>query len=75
MNVSFSTTSKAQAEKYLALDQYKYLSDDCKKYVLENLGDIRVQDPMMYPSPQLEIIGDNAQQHYDEIMRLIDNGY
>ncbi len=67
MNISFSTIDKHNAEKYLASPAYNYLSKEAKEVVLKHVGEgkLRVQDPMMYSKPCLEI---TTQEIYDEVM-------
>ena len=70
MNISFSTICPGYAKQYLWGEHYAYFNEKAKNYIMENLGDLRVQDPMMYPSPQIEISGPRAQEHYDKLMAL-----
>lgn len=69
MNIEFSTIDSHNAEKYFKDKRFAWLNEAQKNYVLKNLGDIRVQDPMMYPEPRLAIHNDGA-KHYDAIMDL-----
>lgn len=67
MHVSFSTINQAQARRYFEDPKWAYLNSAAKEVALKYVGEgvLRVQDPMMYPSPQLEI---TEQSVYDEIM-------
>lgn len=67
MNISFSTISQSDAEEFLKHKNFSFLNDKQKKYIKENLGDIRVQDPMMYASPKIEI-HENQQKHHKWIL-------
>lgn len=69
MNIEFSTTQSNYVEQYLKHKDFDWLNKEQKDYVLANIGDIRVQDPMMY-SPARLAIHNNGQKHSDEIMRL-----
>lgn len=75
MNVSFSTTGRAEAERYLSMPCYDYLSKERKEYILNNLGVIRVQDPMMYAKPVIEFSGDKnneaeVRKHYNAVLSI-----
>lgn len=69
MNIEFSTTQKNYVEKYLQHEDFDWLNKAQKSYVLENIGDIRVQDPMMY-SPARLAIHENGAKHSAEIQKL-----
>ena len=69
MNIEFSTTQSNYVEQYLNHKDFDWLNEEQKKYVLANIGDIRVQDPMMY-SPAKLAIHNNGQHHADEISKL-----
>ena len=72
MNISFSTTAKHSAANYLAKPEYDYLNDEAKQYIIDNITNgLRVQDPMMYPSPNIEFHGNEALVHRDKIMELL----
>lgn len=68
MNISFSTIANHNAKDYLSRDCFKWLNDKQKEYVLNNLGDIRVQDPAMYEKPRLEM---TDMKHYNAIMDMV----
>ena len=70
MNISFSTIAHNNAKEYLSRDCFKWLNDKQKAYILNNLGDIRVQDPMMYPNPKIEIHNKQS-EHNKSIMDLV----
>ncbi|MFA5790647.1 MAG: hypothetical protein WC976_06275 [Caldisericia bacterium] len=70
MEAEFSTIQNSYAEQYLKDKSFDWLNEAQKKYILENLGDIRVQDPMMYLSPKLAI-HNNAEKHRKAIMGLV----
>jgi len=63
MNVSFSTTDPATAKKLLKKKGFDWLSRERKDYVIKCLEEdcqsgkerLRVQDPMMYANPKIEI--------------------
>lgn len=69
MKVEFSTTQSNYVEQYLKHEDFNWLNKEQKEYVLANIGDIRVQDPMMYFPARLAI-HNNGQKHSDEIKRL-----
>ena len=69
MNIEFSTTQSNYVEQYLKHKDFDWLNEEQRKYVLANIGDIRVQDPMMY-SPARLAVHNNWQKHSDEIQRL-----
>lgn len=69
MNIEFSTTQSNYVEQYLKHKDFDWLNDLQKEYILKNIGDIRIQDPMMY-SPARLAIHNNGQKHSDEIRRL-----
>ena len=69
MRVEFSSTGHSQAKEYLAHKDYDFLNAVQKDYILKNLGDIRVQDPMMY-SPARVAVHENGAMHSDEIGKL-----
>lgn len=69
MNIEFSTTQSNYVEAYLKHENFDWLNDAQKEYVLANIGDIRVQDPMMY-SPARLVIHNNGQMHADKIAEL-----
>ena len=69
MKINFSTTQINYAQDYLYGEHFKWLNDKQKEYIMDNLGDIRIQDPMMYPKPKIEIHS-NQGKHNDEIMKL-----
>jgi len=73
MNISFSTNANHYATAYLARKEYDWLNTKQKNYILENLGDMRVQDPTMYPKPRIEI-HNNQQKHNSKIMELVGGG-
>lgn len=66
MGISFSTTIKGVAKKYLEDSKYSYFNEEAKKFILENVGEgvLRVQDPFMYPNPKVEI---TSKEVYDKI--------
>jgi len=68
MNISFSTCDFVKAKKYLE-ENFSWLNAKQHLYVLNNLKDIRVQDPLMYEKPQIEIHF-NTKIHYKNIMDL-----
>lgn len=67
MIISFSTICERQARKYLWSEAYSFLPEAAKEEAMKHLGEgkLRVQDPMMYPRPQLEIW---TQEIFDLIM-------
>ena len=69
MKIEFSTTQNNYVEQYLKHSDFDWLNPEQKKYVLANIGDIRVQDPMMY-SPARLAIHENGQKHLEQIQRL-----
>ena len=72
MNISFSTTCASSAKRYFDKPDYDWLNDEAKEYVIANLGDgLRVQDPMMYPQPNIEFHGDDALKHRDRLVELL----
>ena len=73
MMITFSTTQKDRAELFLKDPAYNYLPVAAKVYVLENLGDIRVQDPAMHPKANIEFHGAAAKHHYDAVRKLLDS--
>jgi hypothetical protein len=70
VNVSFSTINKDMAKRYFEHESWDYLSDEAKELALKYCGEgvLRVQDPMMYPSPCLEITDEKI---YKEIMNIV----
>ena len=69
MKISFSTTQSNYVEQYLKHEDFNWLNDEQRKYVLENIGDIRVQDPMMYSPARLEV-HNNGELHSKKISEL-----
>jgi len=69
MDIHFATTEVQAAARFLSDDSFAYLNEAQKRYVLEHLGDIRVQDPAMHPSPSLLVIS-NQETHAREIGKL-----
>jgi hypothetical protein len=69
MNIEFSTTQSNYVEQYLKHEDFNWLNEKQKEYVLNNIGDIRVQDPMMYRPARLAI-HNNGELHAEEIKRL-----
>ena len=69
--LSFSTICPNLAKIFLGAKNYKYLNQEAKDYVIEHLGEIRVQDPNMYPSPNLEFHGKNAEIHHDKVLDML----
>ena len=69
MRVSFSTISQGNAIQNLQHNDFDWLNDKQREYVLANLGDIRVQDPMMYSPACLEIYK-NGTEHSQKLADL-----
>lgn len=69
MNIEFSTTQNNYVKQYLEHADFDWLNEVQKEYVLANIGDIRVQDPMMY-SPARLAIHNNGEKHSNEIQKL-----
>lgn len=67
MNISFSTISQHEAKKYLEHKAFDYIPAAAKDIALKHVGEgkLRVQDPLMYSKPCLEIA---TQEIYDEVM-------
>lgn len=53
MLIQFSTTSDTYAKQYLAHESFKHLDENQKTYILNNLGKVRVLDPMMHGGGKL----------------------
>lgn len=70
MNISFSTIDEHRAKEYFSKESYNWLPQAAKDEALKHLGEgkLRVQDPMMYSKPVLEI---STQEIYDKIMGLV----
>jgi len=66
MKINFSTTQINYAKDYLERECYGFLSEEQRSYILGNLGDIRIQDPMMYPNPRIEI-HKNIEKHKENL--------
>lgn len=71
MRIDFASCDH-NAKRFLESDAYSWLNKEAKDYVLANLSadldkGFRVQDPMMYPSPQL--MTTNPDMH-KELLRL-----
>lgn len=62
MNIEFSTTQNNKVEEYLNHADFDWLNDQQREYILKNIGDIRVQDPMMY-SPARLAVHENGEKH------------
>ena len=69
MNIEFSTTQSNYVAQYLKHKDFNWLNDKQKEYVLANIGDIRVQDPMMYFPARLAI-HNNGELHTEKIREL-----
>ena len=71
MPISFSTINKDTAKEYLAHKSYSFLTAAAKEKAIEFCGEgvLRVQDPMMYPSPQLEIAD---REVYEKILKALE---
>jgi len=69
MYIEFSTTQNNYVEQYLKHKDFDWLNDEQRKYILANMGDIRVQDPMMY-SPARLAIHNNGELHTKKIGEL-----
>lgn len=60
-SISFSTTAQHSAKERLDKPVFDWMNAAQKSFVLENLDKgMRVQCPMMYSSPKVEIHGDNS---------------
>lgn len=71
MHITFSTICPYRAKELLATKGYNYLSQEAKDYVIKHIGEIRVQDPIMYPKPNLEFHGKNAKIHHDKVLDML----
>jgi len=62
MNVSFATICPEIARRFLSNPSYDWLNQEAKDKAIELIGEktLRVQDPMMYPHPQLEILNEST---------------
>lgn len=61
VGISFSTTATHTAKERLSLPVFSWMNESQKELVLKNLDNgMRVQCPMMYSSPKVEIHGDSA---------------
>ena len=69
MNIEFSTTQSNYVEEYLRHKDFDWLNDAQREYIIKNIGDIRVQDPMMY-SPARLAIHNNGEIHANKIKSL-----
>ena len=69
MYIEFSTTQSNYVEQYLKHKDFDWLNKKQKEYILVNIGDIRIQDPMMY-SPARLAIHNNGEKHSAEIKKL-----
>lgn len=69
MNINFSTKDAKEAERFLSHGAYSFFTNVAKEYILLNLGDLRVQDPSMYPEPRIEVCN-NAREHKETILEL-----
>lgn len=49
MNIEFSTTNISNAQRFLSHSSFKYLNEDQKSLILNNLGSFRVLDPEFHP--------------------------
>ena len=68
MRISFSSSDRYYAEQHFKSNKWDWLNREAKDYVLQHCGkDLRVQCPMMYENPQLEITN---KDHYHAIMAL-----
>lgn len=71
MNISFSTICPKNAEEFLRSSKYSFLSEEKKKYILENLGqELRVQDPSFYETPVIEASGIHRRFVYSQDKQL-----
>lgn len=73
MVIHFSTIDKREALERFEHPNFAWLPQVAKDYVIENLGDLRVQCTVMYPSPQVEFHGPDAKKHHDKVMEIILN--
>lgn len=66
MNISFSTIDVSEAKRRLAMACFGYFNEKQKELIIKYVGQkhVRVQDPMMYPSPSVEIQGNDSAQSY-----------
>lgn len=69
MQIEFSTTQKNYVDQYLEHEDFNWLNDAQKSYVKANIGDIRVQDPMMYHPARLAI-RENGEAHSKKLQEL-----
>jgi len=69
MKIHFSTIQNNYAEDYLNKEAFNWLNRQQKIYILENLGDIRIQDPDIYAKPRIEIYN-NQEKHQQSIYFL-----
>lgn len=71
--IHFSTKCRNEAQKRFGDPKFNWLSKAAKEYILDNIGnDLRVQCPVMYPSPQIEFHGEEQRHHYDKIIELME---
>lgn len=67
MNIEFSTIEKKRAREFLKHDDYSFLNDEAREYIINNLGGVRGQDPAMYSPARLSM---ESKEHYDAIMGI-----
>lgn len=81
--ISFSTIDRTEAALRLANPKFNYLTQAAKDFVLDNLvrldqageqtgSGCRVQCVVMYPSPQIEFHGPDAESLYREVLKRIE---